>query len=370
MHGRESEMNLTSLKPGTMWSMIKESVAAWMDDFAPSMGAGIAYYTAFSIAPLLIIVIAIAGFFFGSEAASGYLYAQLRGLLGDQGAAAIQQMVESASNSNEGTIAGIVGVVLLVVGATTVFAELQSDLDRIWKAPAVKKAEGVWGLIRGRVLSLGLVVSIGFLLLVSLVVSAGLAALGKWWGGVFGNAEWLLSVVDVCVSIAVITGMFALMYKILPRVSIGWHDVWIGAIATAALFTIGKVLVGLYLGKSSIASSFGTAGALAVLLVWVYYSAQIFLLGAEFTWVYAHRMGSRQGQDQPATAKQSAAAAPQSANDSSAALPAMVAIPRAASDASHEVNPVLEVVQRHPVAIAGGALVLGVAVGELLNRAE
>jgi membrane protein len=300
-------MNGTALSPAALWSLAKESAASWMDDFAPSMGAAIAYYTAFSIAPLLIIVIAIAGLFFGREAASGYLYTQLDGLLGDQGAKAIQGMVESASNTGEGVIATAVGVVLLAVGATTVFAELQTDLDRIWKAPAAKKPEGLWELLRSRVLSLGLVVSIGFVMLVSLVVSAALAALGKWWGGAFDNLEWVLQVLNFVVSLGVITVLFALMYKILPRVKIGWHDVWIGAAATALLFTIGKLLVGLYIGKSSVVSSFGAAGSLAVLLVWVYYSAQIFLLGAEFTWVYAHRYGSRQGKDRPATAKETAA---------------------------------------------------------------
>src|SRR4029453_10332550 len=300
-------MNGIALSPGALWSLAKESAAAWMDDFAPSMGAAIAYYTAFSIAPLLIIVIAIAGLFFGREAASGYLYTQLDGLLGDQGAKAIHGMVESASNTGEGVMATVVGVVLLAVGATTVFAELQTDLDRIWKAPAAKKTEGLWELVRSRVLSLGLVVSIGFVMLVALVVSAALAALGKWWGGAFENFEWVLHILNFVVSLAVTAVLFALMYKILPRVKIGWHDVWIGSAATALLFTLGKFLVGLYIGKSSVVSSFGAAGSLAVLLVWVYYSAQIFLLGAEFTWVYAHRYGSRQGKDRPATAKETAA---------------------------------------------------------------
>ena len=297
-------MNRAALKPANLWSMIRESVSAWIDDFAPSMGAAIAYYTMFSIAPMLLIVIAIAGFVFAREAATGQLYAQIAGLVGDDGAKAIQGLVESASNPTEGVIATVVGVVVLIIGATTVFAELQTDLDRIWKAPAAKKPEGLWGMLRGRVLSFGLVVSMGFVMLVSLAISAALSALGTWWGSVFGGLEWLLQVVNFVVSFAVITGMFALMYKILPRVHIGWHDVWIGAAVTAVLFTVGKLLVGLYLGKSSVASGFGAAGSLAVVLVWVYYSAQIFLLGAEFTWVYAHRFGSRQGQDKPATAKE------------------------------------------------------------------
>ena len=292
---------------GAVWPIVKESVSAWMDDFAPSMGAAIAYYTAFSVAPLIIIVVAIAGLVFGKDAASGYLYSQISGLLGEEGGQAIRGMVNSAGSSGKGVLATVIGVVLLIVGATTVFAELQTDLDRIWKAPAAAKPEGLWGMVRSRVLSLGLVVSIGFVMLVSLVISSALAALGDWWGGAFGNFKWLLEIVNFAVSLIVITVMFALMYKILPRVKIGWHDVWIGAAVTALLFTIGKLLVGLYLGKAGVASSFGAAGSLAVLLVWVYYSAQIFLLGAEFTWVYAHRAGSRQGQDKPATAKESIA---------------------------------------------------------------
>ncbi len=304
---RKARMNRAALTPSALWSMARESVSAWIDDFAPSMGAGIAYYTVFSLAPLLVIVIAIAGLLFGSDVASGYLYGQLGDLLGEQGADAVRDMVESAHSTGEGIVATAVGAVLLAVGATTVFGELQSDLDRIWKAPAAKKSEGLWGMIRGRILSFGLVVSLGFLMLVSLVISAALAAFGKWWSGLIGDVEWLLHILDFVVSLAVVTVMFALMYKILPRVKIGWHDVWIGAIVTAVLFAIGKLLVGLYLGKSNLASSFGTAGALAVLLVWVYYSAQIFLLGAEFTWVYAQRFGSRQGQPRPGTAKESLA---------------------------------------------------------------
>jgi membrane protein len=286
-----------------LWSMTKEAVSGWIGDFAPSMGAGIAYYTTFSLAPLLIIVIAIAGIVFGEDAASGYVYAQMADMLGPQGAQVVRQMVERAGQTQEGTLAPVIGVGLLLVGATTVFAELQSDLDRIWKAPAATRT-GWWGLVRGRVLSLGLVVSIGFLLLVSLVVSAALSAMGKWWSGQFEGIGWLLHPLDLLISMAVISTMFALMYKILPRAKIGWRDVWVGAVATAFLFTIGKYLVGLYIGRSQVATGYGAAGSFVVVLVWVYYSAQIFLLGAEFTWVYAHRFGSRRGQPRQPTMKQ------------------------------------------------------------------
>ncbi len=347
------------LSPRTLWSMAKESVSAWIDDFAPSMGAAIAYYTAFSIAPLIIIVIAIAGVVFGKDAASGYLYGQISGLLGDDGGQAVQGMVNSANASGKGPLATVIGVVLLVVGATTVFAELQTDLDRIWKAPAAVKSEGLWGLIRSRVLSLGLVVSIGFLMLVSLVISSALAALGEWWGGAFESFKWLLQILNFVVSLIVITVMFALMYKILPRVKIGWRDVWIGAVVTALLFTIGKFLVGLYLGKAGVASSFGAAGSLAVLLVWVYYSAQIFLLGAEFTWIYAHRVGSRQGQGKPETAKTVATVRPSAGQTTS---------PAQGTRYPSRPGLRLQAVIARVAAAAGIAFVLGAAAGGLTKQ--
>jgi len=363
-------MDRTALSPTALWSMIKESFAAWSDDYAPSMGAAISYYTAFSIAPLLLIVIAIAGFFFGKDAASGYLYAQIAGILGTDGAQAVQAMVESASNTAEGVVATVVGVVLLVIGATTVFAELQTDLDRIWKAPAAKKAEGIWGMLRGRVLSFGLVVSIGFLMLVSLVISAALSALGEWWGGLFGELEWVLQIVNFVVSLAVITVMFALMYKILPRVDIGWHDVWIGAAVTALLFTIGKFLVGLYVGKTSVASSFGAAGSLAVLLVWVYYSAQIFLLGAEFTGVYAHRYGSRKGKEKPATEKESIATTeqPRGSQEPPRSAPPQPATGTSVPALRRPQNAVTAFALRHLAAMTGIAVLLGATVSELAKR--
>jgi membrane protein len=388
----EITMNRAAFAPRALVGMAKESAAAWVDDFAPSMGAAIAYYTAFSIAPLLIILIAMLGFFLGEKAASGQIYVELGGLLGDDGARAVEGMVQSASNFGQGIIASIIGIALLVVGATTVFAELQTDLDRIWKAPAAKKSEGLWGIIRGRVLSLGLVITIGFLLLVSLTVSAALAALGKWWGGAFGHFEWLLHVIDFALSFTVITVLFALMYKLLPRVKIAWPDVWIGAAVTSLLFVVGKVLVGLYLGKSSVVSSFGAAGSLAVLLIWVYYSAQIFLLGAEFTWVYAHRFGSRRDKDQPATAKQSLATVERPAGEAMPADtlgPAEESLPKlwprhgisafptfARSPPAPRVaiaGPMIPAqqpgwrVKRNSVLVTGGALLIGIALGELMN---
>jgi membrane protein len=280
------------------WPLIKASVVSWRKDYASSMGGALAYYTLFSIAPVLIIVIAIAGFFLGAEAARGEIVTQLQGLLGKDGATAVQALLESTSEPEEGLLATITSVLLLLVGATTVFAELQSDLDRIWRAET-KPIGGVWALLRARILSFGMILVLAFLLLVSLVISAALSALGKWWGGWFEGWAVLLEVLNFVIAFAITTGLFALIYKFLPRVEIAWHDVWIGAGVTALLFAVGKFLIGLYIGRSGVASGFGAAGSFVVLLVWVYYSTQIFLLGAEFTWVYAHERGSRSGKVPP-----------------------------------------------------------------------
>ena len=274
------------------WSVAKDSVVAWMDDYAPSMGAALAFYTFFSIGPLLIIVIAVAGLVFGEAAAQGEVVAQLRQLLGEEGAIAVQGMFKSVSDPSQGIIATLVSIAMLLLGATTVLAELQSALDRIWKAPALKEPGSVWSLISMRIWALGMVLGLGFLLLVSLLASAALAALGKWWAGWFGGWQVKLQGINFFVSFGLITTAFAMIYKLPPRVRIAWRDVWIGAALTALLFTLGKFLIGIYLGRSSIASGFGAAGSLVILLLWVYYSAQIFLLGAEFTKVSAQRRGS------------------------------------------------------------------------------
>jgi membrane protein len=283
----------------SVWSLLKSSFSSWIDDYAPSMGAALAYYTMFSIAPLLLIVISVAGLVFGLEAARGEIFTQLEGLMGRQGAQAVEGLLESFSKPSEGVTGTVIGIVLLLVGATTVFGELQDALDRIWRAPERNKTAGIWGLLRSRLLSFGMILGIGFLLMVSLVFSAALAALGKWWGSMFTGWAVLINVLNFFVSFALTTTVFAMIYKIMPRVRIRWHDVWIGAAVTALLFTMGKFLIGLYIGKSSIASGFGAAGSLVVVLLWVYYSAQIFLMGAEFTWVYAHTFGSRKGQPRP-----------------------------------------------------------------------
>ena len=281
------------------WALLEESAVAWSNDYAPSMGAALAYYTLFSLAPLLVIVIAIAGMVFGAEAANGEIESQLRGLIGQDGAIAVQGLLRSASEPAGSVVASIVGTAILLLGATSVFGELQSALDRIWRTPTDRVDSGLWNLLRTRLLSFGMILTIGFLLLVSLVVSAGLSAVGDWWGTVLAGWEPALQGINFAASFTIVTVLFAMIYKILPRVHVSWRDVWIGAAMTALLFTLGKSLIGLYLGRSGIASGFGAAGSLVALLVWVYYSAQIFLFGAEFTWVYAHRCGSFRGRNEP-----------------------------------------------------------------------
>ena len=283
---------------GVSWQLLKRAGQAWLDDYAPCMGAALAYYTVFSLAPLLLIMIAIAGLVFGADAARGEIFGQLRGLMGDDAAKGIEALLASVSKPSEGITATVVGVVVLVIGATTVFGELQDALDRIWRAPTRDKSGGWWGLLRARLLSFGMIFGIAFLLMVSLVLSAGMAALGKWWGGMFGGWEVLAQVVNAVLSFGLTTAVFAFIYKLMPRVRVQWHEVWLGAAVTALMFTVGKTLIGLYIGKTGVASGFGAAGSVVIVLVWVYYSAQVFLMGAEFTWVYARTFGSMRGQPQ------------------------------------------------------------------------
>ncbi|WP_404995265.1 YihY/virulence factor BrkB family protein [Cupriavidus pauculus] len=281
----------------TLLRLLKDTFTAWRDDYAPSMGAALAYYTVFSVAPLLLIVIAVAGLAYGDEAARGAVVAQIGGLVGEEGAHAIEEMLVSLSSPAKGSLTAVLSTVTLLVGATTVFAELQDALDRIWRVPERKKPSGIWELLRARVLSFGMILGIGFLLIVSLVASAALAAMGRYWSPMLGGAEWLAQMIDMALGFMMVTVVFAMIYKIMPHADVRWPDVWLGAAVTAALFTVGKLLIGLYIGKTGIATGYGAAGSLVVILVWVYYSAQIFLLGAEFTWLYANWFGSFRGQD-------------------------------------------------------------------------
>jgi membrane protein len=276
-------------------TLFRKAGAAWMDDFAPSMGAAISYYTVFSLAPLLVIVIAIAGAVFGREAVTGQIVGQLSGLIGKDGALVVQGLVAAASDTDKGLVAGLISAAVLLVGATTVFAELQSALDRIWHVPVAQKPSGVFALLRTRLLSFGLILGVAFLLMVSLSVSAALAALGTWAGGLIRGWEMLLQGINFSITVSISTVLFAMIFKLMPSTRIAWKDVWMGAGVTALLFEIGKLVIGLYLGKSSLTESFAAAGSLVVLLAWVYYAAQIFLLGAEFTKVYADEHGSLSG---------------------------------------------------------------------------
>ncbi|MDQ2734763.1 MAG: YihY/virulence factor BrkB family protein [Pseudomonadota bacterium] len=318
------------------WSLIKQTGVEWLKDRAPSMGAALSYYTVFSLAPLLLLVISIAGLIFGHDAAQGALFAQLGTLMGDEAAKGVQALLASVSKPSEGIIGTVVGVAILLVGATTVFGELQDSLDLIWQAPE-REGGGLWGLIRTRLLSFGMILGIAFLLMVSLVLGAVVAALGKWSGALFGGWEFLAQAMTFLLGFVMTTGVFAMIYKLLPRVDVRWHDVWIGAVVTSLLFNIGRFLIGLYIGKSGVASGFGAAGSIIVVFVWVYYSAQIFLLGAEFTWVYATEYGSRKNlpklkaNDTKRTADSSknvASPSPASSQPASASAPLSIDVPR------------------------------------------
>jgi membrane protein len=278
------------MSAGDLWDVTKQAAVAWWNDNVSRLGASLSYYTLFSLAPMLVIAIAIAGFVFGPEAARGEIVSQIQGLVGREGARAVQAMLQGAAKRSSGIIATIVGVVTLVVGATGIFLELQTALNGIWRVKP-KPSAGIIGVLRQRLISFGLVVGVGFLLLVSLLVSAALAALGKFLGSYMPGYAILGQALNVLLSLAVITLLFAMVYKVLPDVELAWRDVWVGGLVTAGLFSVGKLVIGLYLGTSSTASTYGAAASVIVLLLWVYYSSQIVLLGAEFTRAYVDRCG-------------------------------------------------------------------------------
>lgn len=274
-----------------VWTLLKDTVAEWQADKVPLLAAALAYYTVFSLAPLLVIVIAIAGFVFGPEAARNQLDEQIQGLVGAQGADAIQTMIQNAYQPSSGIVATVVSLVTLLLGASGVFAQLQDALNTIWEVPPPKA--GVKGMVKARASSFAMILVIGFLLLVSLVISAALATIGNFFGGLIPGLAFAWQVINFVISFAVVTLLFGLIYRVLPDVKVPWGDVWHGAIVTSLLFTVGKWLLGLYIGNSGVASPYGAAGSFVVVLVWVYYSAQILLFGAEFTQVYSKRYGSR-----------------------------------------------------------------------------
>jgi membrane protein len=278
--------------PRDGWQLVKETFDEWDRDKASRLAAALAYYTAFSLAPILVISIAIAGMVLGERAAHGEIVAQLEGLVGTEGARLIEQMIAASRKPSQSIPATAVGFAVLVFGATGAFGELQESLNTIWEVKP-RPGRGWRGLVRDRLFSLTMVLGTGFLLLVSLVLSAALAGVGAYLNGLLLLPEPLLHVFNLVLSLALVTLLFALIFKVVPDAKIAWRDVWIGAAITALLFTLGKFVIGLYLGKSTIASSFGAAASLAILLIWIYYSAQILFIGAEFTQVYATRFGSR-----------------------------------------------------------------------------
>ena len=274
-----------------IFALVKHTATEWIDQGLSRMGAALAFYTLFAIAPLFVIVLAIAGLWFGEAASRRELFSQVSGLVGSEGGDAIQALISAANRPKTGAWATVIAVVTLFVGATGVFVQLQDALNSIW---GVRRApgRGMRNFIKDRLLSFALIVGIGFLLLVSLVLSAGLSALGKYMGGLLPVQETLWQGVNFVVSFGVITLLFAMIFKLLPDVKIAWRDVWIGAILTALLFNLGKFLLGLYLGRSSVTSAYGAAGSLVIVLLWVYYSAQILFFGAKFTQLYASQYSS------------------------------------------------------------------------------
>ena len=281
------------MTPDRLWTVLKEAFAGWWNDNVPRMGAALAYYTLFALAPILIVAIAVAGMAFGPEAVRGEIVGQIEGLVGRDGAQAVQAMLEGAAKSSSSIPATIIGVITSFLGATGAFLELQADLDAIWRVKPRSRGNFLRDLLIQRMISFGLVLGFAFLLLTSLVVSAALAAVHTYMGDAFPGVAVLWEAVNVVVSLGVITLLFAMIYKVLPDVKLAWVDVWVGALVTAGLFTVGKFLIGLYLGTSSFASTYGAAGSVIVVLVWVYYSSQIILLGAEFTRAYVEQFGPR-----------------------------------------------------------------------------
>jgi membrane protein len=275
----------------SIWELVKETASCWIEINAPRLGAALAYYTMLSMAPLVVLAMAVAGFVFGASAGQEQLANQIQNVAGPQGGEALRTLLASVSRPAQSGIAAAVGFLVLLFGASGVFGELRDSLNLVWGVPS--QTTGLKGLVRYRFFSFAMVLGVGFLLLVSLVLSAAIAAAGKFFAQYLPVPEFALNAVNLVFSFVVVTVLFALLYKVVPDVHIQWRDVWTGAAVTSLLFAIGKFLIGLYLGKASVGSAYGAAGSLVVFIVWVYYSAQVFLAGAEFTRVFAERHGSR-----------------------------------------------------------------------------
>ncbi len=274
------------------FDLIRQTIQQWTEDRASRLAAALAFYTAFALTPVLVIALAVVGLFVNSSSAEALIEQQMAALAGTQGRQLIAGMLNASINLSSNSIVGIISLVVLFLGATGIFIQLQDALNTMWEVQ-LKPRRSIWRLVRERLFSLGVILGIGFLLLVSLLVSAALAAFGKWSSGLFPAFQTLLQMINFFLSLLVITVLFALLFKYVPDAVIAWKDVWLGAFVTAVLFTIGKTVIGLYLGNGAVTSRFGPAGALVILLLWVYYSAQIFLFGAEFTQVYANTYGSK-----------------------------------------------------------------------------
>ncbi len=274
--------------------LLKETYREWSEDKCLRLGAALAYYTIFSMAPLLVLVVAIAALAFGQDAAEGQVVEQLREMLGEKGAATVQSMIEQASRPASGIAASVLGLVTMIFGASGVFGQLQGALNDIWEVEPPPGA-GILGMIKGRLASFSMILVIGFLLLVSLALSAALAAFDQWLAGLFPGADLLLEFANVLLSFGIVTLLFAMIFKILPDAKIQWSDVWVGAAFTSVLFVVGKFLIGLYLGNTGAGSVYGAASSLVIILLWVYYSSQLLFFGAEFTQVYARTYGSWAG---------------------------------------------------------------------------
>jgi len=275
------------MKPNALLPILRQTFSEWNEHEAPRLAAALSFYTILSLAPLVILIVAVVALAFGRSSAQEQILNQVQGMVGQEGAATVKTMIEQADKPASGTVASIIGLITLLFGASGVFGELRSALDKIWGTKA-ENASGVVGMITQKFFSFGMVLSIGFLLLVSLVLSAGLAAAGKFLGGILPVPTVVLTVINLLVSFSAIAVLFALIFKYVPKAKIAWKDVWAGAMGTAVLFTLGKFLIGIYLGKAAVGSAYGAAGSLIVVIVWVYYSSMIFFFGAEFTHVLAH----------------------------------------------------------------------------------
>jgi membrane protein len=273
-------------------SLLKATVVEWIDDNAARVAASLAFYTLLSMAPLVILSIAIAGVALGEDSARAQILHQIGSMIGPQAAGALDAVVESASKSQSGTLSTIIGLIVLLVGASGVFGELQYALDTIWGVKP-KPQRGLMGIIKDRLFSFSMVIGVAFVMMVSLVISAVLSGVGTFMSDALPGGAVLWQAVNLAVSLGVITVLFALIYKVVPDVEIRWRDVWVGSFVTAALFNVGKYALGFYLGSSTVASSYGAAGSVVALVIWVYYSSQLVFLGAEFTQVFARRFGQQ-----------------------------------------------------------------------------